>query len=102
MADTGGSYCRNGVVKIYLVTSVGGSGYKGLSVGYLGRCCGDVVVMDGDYMGCTRGCNIDITWRTRYRGGIRKRGTSIPLACQGMGVPYCVNQHGARLKKDVE
>lgn len=29
MAFTGGSYSRSGVIKTYLVASVGGGGYKG-------------------------------------------------------------------------
>lgn len=31
--------------------------------------------------GGSSGCNVVLTWRTWYLGEVRKRGSSIPLAC---------------------
>lgn len=37
MAFTGGIYSRSGVIKTYLVASVGGGGYKGIGLWYKGE-----------------------------------------------------------------
>lgn len=44
MAFTGGIYSRSGVIKTYLVASVGGGGYKGMDMWYKGWYKGEYIV----------------------------------------------------------